>query len=141
MDGTSEKLDELKIKYQIMVIKNDENHGVCYSRNKGIDNSHGRYIWFVDPDDLLAPGIAEQFLREALVKDADFVVGNYRRIPENFSFAGDEVRAQCSFETCDCTFSIPVDENAIPMNAIWAGPFKREFLLRNDLYFREGMIA
>lgn len=124
-----------------MVIKNDENHGVCYSRNKGINNSHDWCIWFVDPDDLLIPGIAEQFLREALVKDTDFVVGNYKRIPENFSFAGNEIRAQCSFETYDGTFSIPVNENAIPMNAIWAEPFKREFLLRNDMYFREGMIA
>lgn len=141
VDGTSEKLNQLRVKYQIRVIKNDQNYGVCYSRNKGINNAYGRYIWFVDPDDLLAPGIAEQFLREALEKNADFVVGNYKRVPEDFSFTGDEVKARCSFEMCDCTFSIPVDENAISMSAVWAGPFKREFLLKNGLFFREGMMA
>lgn len=141
IDGTSEKLSELKNKYQIKVVKNDQNYGVCYSRNKGISISQGRYIWFVDPDDLLAPGIAEQFLKEALVKDADYVYGNYKRVPEEFSFAGNEIRVQCCFENSDYAFSLPVDENATQMNAIWAGPFKREFLLRNNLYFRDGMIA
>ena len=32
-----------------------ENQGQSVARNKGIEISHGRYIWFVDSDDLICP--------------------------------------------------------------------------------------
>lgn len=141
VDGTREMVDELKVKYPITVIYNAENRGVCYSRNEGIYHSRGRYIWFIDPDDLLVPGIARQYLKKAIEQGADFVIGNYRKIPETFSILEDNKNIQCSFKMCDYSFEIPSDEHGIGMNAIWAGPLKREFLLRNKLFFREGLIA
>ena len=37
----------------IKVIKNDANHGISYSRNKGISAARGRYIYFLDSDDFI----------------------------------------------------------------------------------------
>lgn len=34
-------------------IKNQENHGVCYSRNIGIEVATGNYIAFIDCDDMI----------------------------------------------------------------------------------------
>lgn len=38
-------------------IRNDINHGVSFSRNIGIDNANGKYIMFIDSDDLVDFGI------------------------------------------------------------------------------------
>lgn len=36
---------------RIKIFKNTQNYGVCYCRNKGIEESQGEYICFLDPDD------------------------------------------------------------------------------------------
>ena len=50
-DGTSELLQ--RIEYKNMKIFHNQNHGVSYSRNFGIEQATGDYIMFVDSDDIL----------------------------------------------------------------------------------------
>ncbi len=50
-DGTIE-LVENEYKY-VKLIKNKENMGPAYARNKGIINSNGKYIWFLDSDSIV----------------------------------------------------------------------------------------
>ncbi|WP_421772999.1 glycosyltransferase family 2 protein [Gracilimonas sp.] len=40
-----------KVKY----LRNEENRGACYSRNRGIQEAKGEYINFLDDDDVLLP--------------------------------------------------------------------------------------
>ena len=57
-DGNELEISELvkekisRIKNSIF-IRNDTNRGVSFSRNIGIDNANGKYIMFVDSDDLI----------------------------------------------------------------------------------------
>jgi glycosyltransferase involved in cell wall biosynthesis len=39
-----------------------ENSGVSVARNTGFEQSNGKYIWFVDPDDILEKGAIELIL-------------------------------------------------------------------------------
>ena len=41
----------------------------------------------------------------------------------------------------DIEYCLPSDESGVKMNAIWAGIFRRDFLINNHLYFNENMIA
>ena len=41
-----------KIKF-VKILKNKKNYGVSISRNRGIKNSNGKYIIFLDSDDIL----------------------------------------------------------------------------------------
>lgn len=51
-DGSKELLEELeKHEHRITVLKNVENYGVSYSRNRGISYAKGKYIVFLDADD------------------------------------------------------------------------------------------
>ena len=43
----------MQIDKRIVYIKNEENKGAFYSRNKGALNAKGEYIHFVDIDDYL----------------------------------------------------------------------------------------
>lgn len=46
-----EKLKDKRIRY----FKNSQNKGGCYSRNRGIEESRGKFINFLDDDDTLHP--------------------------------------------------------------------------------------
>ncbi|MFU8812750.1 MAG: glycosyltransferase family 2 protein, partial [Balneolaceae bacterium] len=39
----------------VTFLKNEENHGACYSRNRGLSSANGEYINFLDDDDELYP--------------------------------------------------------------------------------------
>lgn len=53
-DGSFELLQTLDIK-NLRIFKNKENRGVNYTRNRGIEQATGDYIFFLDSDDKLFP--------------------------------------------------------------------------------------
>ena len=77
-DGSYELLQELAKNYPTLkVSRNKKNSGVSFTRNQLIKSAKGKYIWFVDPDDLLYPGVAPLALREIEQRGADVLLGNY----------------------------------------------------------------
>lgn len=54
-DGSSIILDEFALKYTNLKIINKDNGGVASSRNEGLLSARGKYVWFVDADDFIAP--------------------------------------------------------------------------------------
>lgn len=59
---------------QVTVI-HQENRGLSGARNRGLRNLFGRYVLFLDSDDLLLPGAIEALLNTAFAHDADLVEG------------------------------------------------------------------
>ena len=55
-DGCRYVCEEYSNKYDfVKVFRNNYNKGVSFSRNIGIQNASGKYIWFVDSDDYVEP--------------------------------------------------------------------------------------
>lgn len=55
------------------------NGGLSDARNYGLDRSKGKYIAFVDSDDIIAEGALEALYNEIVEKDADIVLGKVIR--------------------------------------------------------------
>ena len=75
-DCSPDNLESIVIEYKkneprIKYFKNDVNKGVGYSRNKGIDNATGKYIYFLDSDDYIFPNCIEE-LYNAISEDDSF---------------------------------------------------------------------
>lgn len=102
--------------------------------------ARGRYIWFVDPDDMLYPNVVNLVLQSAIDSNADVLLGNYIRISEKEQPELPPITS-LRLQKNENLNILPKDFNGTNMCAIWAGIFKRNFLSDNRLYFNEKMIA
>lgn len=143
-DGSYESLLGIanKNKY-ITVLKNAENKGVSYTRNRLIRAAKGKYIWFIDPDDMLFKNVAKSFLYKAEEVNADILLGNYIRVDETKKGNADYVTDWDMLETYPerKELYLPIDQNGKAMCTVCGGLFLRSFLLENNLWMNEKMIA
>ncbi len=76
-DNTLSILEELACKYDHLKIINKENGGPASARNTGIKEAQGKYIYFVDSDDIIEIDALEKFYDRAESTEADLVIANY----------------------------------------------------------------
>ncbi len=76
-DNSWEVCQHLSQKYQtVLCLHNEQNRGVSYTRNRGLDHADGDYLLFVDSDDWVAPEYVPAF-RQVLAGDETFAVCGY----------------------------------------------------------------
>ena len=86
-DGSTDRSGEICDEYQkkddrIKVI-HQENGGLPIARNAGLENATGKYIMFLDSDDILVQNACEAMYNKIEEKNADYVVGNYINMDED----------------------------------------------------------
>lgn len=78
-DASQDKTKEIILSFndsRIIYLENDKNSGVAESRNKGLKNANGKYIAFLDSDDLWLPNKLSSQLK-LLNEGWDVVCSNY----------------------------------------------------------------
>lgn len=70
-DGSVEILNRYAREHSNVVVYAKENGGVSSARNKGIELARGKFIWFVDGDDLVASNILGAALSFAEAENVD----------------------------------------------------------------------
>lgn len=74
--------DELALN-NIKLIEHKINKGVSKSRNDGIEMANGKYIAFIDSDDMVMPDYIEQLLNLINTRDEDIILFNWLDINTN----------------------------------------------------------
>lgn len=64
----------------IRIVSQPCNMGVGPARNRIIDEAHGRYLYFMDSDDLIAPGTIDLLHGSLVSNDAEIAFGSYEKI-------------------------------------------------------------
>lgn len=79
-DDTEDEIRKLCLQRKELKYFKNENHGVSYTRNYGIEKSVGKYIMFIDSDDY----VEDMFIDEMItgVQKADICICNYKYINE-----------------------------------------------------------
>lgn len=83
-DDTMEILRDFRKKDdRILVISNEERSGAAYSRNKGMKAAHGKYLAFLDGDDIFDERMLEKAYFAIEEKAADIVMFEYQHVPSD----------------------------------------------------------
>ena len=56
-DGSRGILEAFGARYPNLILINQANSGVSTARNRGMKTARGTFLWFVDADDFILPGI------------------------------------------------------------------------------------
>ena len=119
-DGTKRVLDELECPLVRYIYQ--PNAGPSAARNRGIHESRGTFIAFLDSDDLWPPEkLSKQNLFFAKNPSVDFVFGHMANFSGNTSTAAIEIKDKAIHEyitnhtdSLDDLFSCLISENVIP---------------------------
>jgi CDP-glycerol glycerophosphotransferase len=115
------------------------NAGLGAARNRGVRHARGRYLMFVDSDDLLKPDAVASYEQSLRSTGSDFVVGGYQRIRAAASFpAAPWLRA--AHETARQAITL-ADFPDIQVNAVaWSKMYQRQFWDDQGLKFPVGVL-
>jgi glycosyltransferase involved in cell wall biosynthesis len=145
-DGGNALLGDLILKYngpvKFSFVRHDKNLGASGARNTGTNIAVGEYVYYLDSDDEIAPECISTLTALALkYPGVDLVLGNAVSVPPSSSmliisdskfpeYSDDKLWIKKHF------FRKPrIPHN--PVNRL----VRREFLVKNNLYFKEGIIC
>lgn len=140
-DGSTDNSEEIIKRYEKsdkrFKLFSQENHGLGYTRNKGIHLSKGKYIFFLDSDDLIPHNAIELLVNAIEKNNADYAVGKVVRFNNNRKYIPIRHLEFNLYKENTLTNIMKNPEllqDSIACNKLW----KKDLLIENDLYFREG---
>jgi glycosyltransferase involved in cell wall biosynthesis len=140
-DGSTDNSQEIieqfiKIDKRIKMLT-QENHGLGYTRNRGIYQSTGKFIFFLDSDDELPKNAIEKLVNSALTYNADYAVGKVLRFNTERRYIPvrhTEFNLYDKNEATTLSEKTELLQDSIACNKLW----KKEFITKNSLSFIEG---
>ena len=78
-DHSIERIKEMAHKHglTLSIFRAKQNSGVGVMRNKAIELAQGKYLFYLDSDDIITPDCIETFLRHAQDYDAELIIGSH----------------------------------------------------------------
>lgn len=123
--------------FNCRIIKHSHNRGLSAARNTGLTNATGEYVFFLDSDDSITPDCIEKMATPLVQHDYSFVIAGYRIAP------GNEKELLCMGKE----YWVKNNEDVLASYVegewymmAWNKLCNRDFLLRNNLLFEEGLI-
>lgn len=69
----------------IRILHNESNRGVGFSRNRIIDETQGRFLYFMDSDDYIEPDTIKKLYDSIITNDAQVAYGSYEIVDEIYN--------------------------------------------------------
>ena len=138
-DGATDGSGELCDKYakedvRFHTIHKLTNGGVSEARQTGLENSRGKYVIHVDPDDYVAPDYLQKLYEKGEIEHADIVVCDYYE-----EYYGSErpiaVRQYINVETDYSTFRYFI---MLSNGVLWNKLISKDIIIRSQARFPRG---
>ena len=133
-------LEELAQKYPgLTILKNAENKGVSYTRNRGLEQAKGEIICFTDSDDWVEPDYLERFSETLSAYPKAFPICGFVNHDEKYGGRRDEYRWS-DFEGIK---TVPLKEKLEELHQhtllqqLWNKAFRAEVIREQQIRFDE----
>lgn len=147
-DGSASIVKEYVEQYNNIVLIQKENEGQSVARNVAMNIMRGRYVYYLDSDDYIAPDMFETLCAQADEEDLDIIYFNAMPIFEN-----DQVKADnqnyidyytrnhdySGIQTGQFMFT-QMRSNREFIPTVWSQFYRRSFLEEHGLRFYDGII-
>lgn len=135
-DNTRKVFDELQLdsRFQMVTKKNE---GSGFARNYGLSLAKGKYVYFMDPDDLIEKNIFSECIPSLEKNNSEMLVFGYKQVDY---LSKKTVIFKPNGSTC-VNGKANVQNNIINLSkyngifAVWNKIYRRSFLLKNKLSF------
>ena len=130
-DSSGAILDEYAAKDRRFKIIHQKNRGISAVRNRGIDESFGEWISFIDGDDIVETHFYEKLLSKQQ-KDKDIIISCGVILFDSSKNKKLQEKAGCFYEFADILKNL---KKCYVCNKIWS----RKFIVENNLRFNEAI--
>ncbi|MGL5049834.1 MAG: glycosyltransferase [Fusobacteriaceae bacterium] len=143
-DNSYKIIEEYKEKYpDITKVINKTNGGLSSARNSGLKEALGEYISFIDSDDFVDHLMFEEFFKLAIKDKVEVAVGNLKYYINNTAskqlFRSEKLK-KLGIVNGNVFLETMLEKPKCYREEVVDDLYKREFLIENDLFFKEGLI-
>ncbi len=138
-DDSGSILSSFSAAHPGMVVIDQKNSGLSAARNTGLRHAHGEYLLFLDSDDWIEPHALE---RLSSVSDGqDMICFNGRRYLEDCGEyeEADTLTPEQNISGWDYYNKYSLQPRRFAFVCVVLRAYRREFLIKNDLWFAEGI--
>ena len=134
-DGSTDKSEEIIKEYKDKRIKyiKQQNQGIGKTRNKGIKESTGKYLMFIDSDDYIEKDTCEKMYKKAVNCNLDVVICDFSKV-----YVSGNIEQVCTpdFEESSLKENPEIiTEYLCP----WAKLYSRKMIIDNNIRFVENL--
>ena len=134
-DNCPQICDEYAKKDNRVIVIHQKNTGQAIARNVGLEVASGKYIMFLDADDMLEDYACETMYKLAEEKKADYISANYIMMDEY-----DRKRKKPAFDkqvygNCEIKLNNLAESFGIMNSTLWNKIYNFEFLNKNKIRF------
>lgn len=118
-------------------VYHNENHGVSYTRNFGMDMAKGDYLCFIDADDKIASDYLAQLLAALENEDADIVFCGWQLLYGNKT-VGRTPKIKAGFYRYEDVSNRAIDDgtlSGILFGAVWGALYRSSLIKDNHIIF------
>jgi glycosyltransferase involved in cell wall biosynthesis len=148
-DASGKIADSYCEKHSNFRVIHKSNEGPSATRNLGMTEACGEYIFFCDADDMVEPVLFEKVISLSEVSDEDMFLWDSAIVYEmnNITSHKDaEYFAHCGLPKNEQTYTgkeimeILIRKGKGFIATVWLSAYRRDFLLSNKLFFESGLI-
>lgn len=135
-DGSRNILEEYRQKNPELIIIDRENAGLIVARNTGYKIAKGEYIYYLDSDDYLLPGVIRKMLGFARTNELDVALFNSEKDTGKMYY---QLKTDLECVYCGKKYfrEFYLNNGFFPPSVQWMYLYKKEFLDKNKIHFPE----
>ena len=128
-DNTLSVINSFAVEYQNIIVISQDNNGVSVARNRGMMEAKGRYICFIDADDIVVPTYLAD-IKNVLSDEYDLICFGFKY------YKSENKIIDCFPKHRAKTILYDFLTNRV-LHSIFSGIYRKEFLAKYDIKFDE----